>query len=80
MAEFAFEGVAGQAGVAVVQPLESRSAFTRRSTSGASENVTTSALRPDSTARLCSPDAPNEVLNPTPDPAWVFWKSGMISS
>ena len=32
--------------------------FTSRSTSGASENVTTSAVRPASTARLWSPEAP----------------------
>jgi hypothetical protein len=55
-------------------------AFTRRVMSGSTENVTTSAFWPASTARLWSPDAPKDVLKPTPSPAWVFWKSGMISS
>ena len=48
--------------------------------SGSSENDTTSALRPASTARLCSPEAPKEDLKPTPSPSPVFWNSGMISS
>ena len=48
--------------------------------SGSVENVTTSAFCPASTARDWSPDAPNEVLNPTPSPSGVAWKSGMISS
>ncbi len=48
--------------------------------SGSVENVTTSALRPASTARLWSPDAPKEVLKLMPLPAAVFWKSGMTWS
>src|SRR4029079_9828435 len=57
-----------------------RPALTRRSMSGARENDTTSAFRPASTARLCSPEAPKEDLKPTPSPAPVFWNSGSISS
>jgi hypothetical protein len=44
-------------GVLVQSRLTSPS-LTSRSMSGASENVTTSAARPDSTARLWSPEAP----------------------
>src|SRR6476469_9476987 len=44
-------------------------------TSGASENATTSASRPDATARLCSPDAPYDCENDTSLPACVFWKA-----
>ena len=53
---------------------------TSRVMSGSVENETTSALRPASTARLWSPEAPKEVLKPTSVPSAVFWKSGMISS
>jgi hypothetical protein len=53
---------------------------TRRVMSGSTENVTTSAFCPASTARLWSPEAPKLVLKPTPSPAAVFWKSGMIWS
>src|ERR1044072_7810553 len=45
--------------------------------SGASENATTSALRPDATARLCSPDAPYDCENDTSLPAAVFWNAGI---
>src|SRR3954465_9794581 len=55
-------------------------ALTRRSMSGASENATTSAGRPDSTARLWSPDAPKDSLNVTPLPASVFRKPGTPSA
>ena len=48
--------------------------------SGSIENDTTSAFSPASTARLCSPEAPNEDLKPTPSPSPVFWNAGMISS
>ena len=44
------------------------SASTRRVMSGSSENATTSARRPASTARLCSPEAPNDWSNSTPSP------------
>jgi hypothetical protein len=44
------------------------------------EKDTTSAGRPASTARLCSPEAPKDCLNETPAPASVFLKAGMISS
>ena len=57
-----------------------RPALTSRSMSGSSENDTTSALRPASTARLCSPEAPKDDLKPTPSPSPVFWNSGSISS
>ncbi len=62
------------------QSSATRPALTRRSMSGASENATTSAGSPDSTARLWSPDAPKDSLNVTPLPASVFWKPGMTSS
>jgi hypothetical protein len=55
-------------------------ASTRRVMSGSTENDTTSAFSPASTARLWSPEAPKEDLNSTPSPAVVFWNSGMISS
>ena len=48
--------------------------------SGSVENVTTSAFWPASTARAWSPDAPNDVLKPTPFPAGVSSKAGMSSS
>src|SRR4051794_41209696 len=67
-------------GVAVGQSLDTRPALTSRSTSGARENVTTSAFRPASTARLWSPEGPKEVLKPTSLPADVLRKSGMIWS
>jgi hypothetical protein len=49
-------------------------------TSGSSENATTSAGRPDSTARLCSPDAAYDWSNETPLPAGVFSNIGISSS
>ena len=72
----------------VTRPLEgvsaqflfTRPASTRRVMSGSSENETTSAGSPASTARLCSPEAPKDSLNETPAPAGVFLKAGMISS
>src|SRR5947209_6405077 len=45
--------------------------LTSRVISGVVENATTSAGWPESTARLCDPDAPNDSLNPTPLPAEV---------
>ena len=50
----------------LAQSLATRPALTRRSMSGASENVTTSAGSPASTARLWSPEAPKDSLNVTP--------------
>jgi len=44
--------------------------------SGSRENMTTSAGCPDSTARLWSPEAPNEFENSTPSPAEVSLKAG----
>src|SRR6516162_10554570 len=43
--------------------------LTRRVMSGVVENATTSAGCPESTARLCEPDAPNDWPNVTPLPA-----------
>src|SRR6202044_3833370 len=40
--------------------------LTRSVMSGVVENATTSAGWPESTARLCDPDAPNDWLKPTP--------------
>src|SRR6266511_5512429 len=51
--------------------------WTSDAMSGASENATTSASRPDATARLCSPDAPYDWENETPLPAADFWKAGI---
>ncbi len=62
------------------QSSATRPASTRRVMSGSVEKVTTSAFCPASTARLWSPEAPKEVLKPTPLPSAVFAKSGMISS
>ncbi len=48
--------------------------------SGSVENVTTSAFWPASTARAWSPDAPNDVLKPTPSPSGVSPNAGISSS
>ncbi len=48
-----------------------RPACTRRVMSGAVENATTSAGWPAATARLCAPEAANEVLNAMPLPPGV---------
>src|SRR5690349_22156683 len=53
------------------QSSDTSPALTRRSMSGASEKATTSADRPDSTARLWSPEAPKDSEKPTPLPAGV---------
>src|ERR1700704_1877515 len=45
--------------------------LTRRVMSGVVENATTSAVCPESTARLCEPEAPNDWLNETPLPPEV---------
>src|SRR5436305_9330481 len=42
--------------------------LTRRVTSVSSEKLTTSAGCPESTARLCAPEAPNDSLNVIPLP------------
>src|SRR3954449_7792010 len=52
-------------------------AFTSLSTSGASERATTSAGRPDATARDWSPDAPYDWVNVTPLPVGVSWNAGI---
>src|ERR1700750_1648454 len=45
--------------------------LTKRVMSGVVENATTSAGCPESTARLCAPDAANDWPKPTPLPAEV---------
>src|SRR3954454_13292311 len=50
---------------------------TRRCTSGSNEKCTTSALRPPSTARLWSPEAPYDVSKPTSLPSEVLFQSAM---
>src|SRR5659263_548863 len=62
------------------QVLTTRLALTSRVVSGASENSTTSAGSPASTARLCSPDEPYDSLSSTSLPAAVFWKAGISSA
>src|SRR3954453_23131853 len=64
----------------LAQASATRPALSRRSMSGAGENATTSAGSPDSTARLWSPEAPNDSLKPTPAPASVLRNAGMTSS
>src|SRR5207302_11129355 len=54
-----------------------RCAFTRVVTSGSSENATTSACSPFTTAWAWSPDAPYDCVKLTPLPAFVFWKASM---
>ena len=58
------------------QSAETMPASTRRCMSGSSENSTTSAGWPDSTARLWSPDAPNELEKSTSLPSDVSLKPG----
>src|SRR4030095_5382310 len=48
------------------QVSDTRPALTRRVMSGSREKATTSAARPDSTARLWSPEAPKDSENETP--------------
>src|SRR5262245_45121677 len=55
-------------------------AVTRRVMSGSSEKATMSALRPEATARLWSPDAPYDWVNLTFLPASVFWNAAMSCS
>src|SRR3954454_14535967 len=50
---------------------------TSRWTSGSREKCTTSALRPPSTPRLWSPDAPYDVLKVTALPSAVLFQSAM---
>ena len=57
---------------------ETRWAPTRRVMSGSRAKATMSAESPFFTARLCWPDGPYDWLKPTPLPAEVFWKAGMI--
>src|SRR6266511_5790902 len=61
----------------VLAPVRSDELLLSDAMSGASENATTSASRPDATARLCSPDAPYNWENETPLPAADFWKAGI---
>ena len=59
------------------QSLSTRPASTSRVMSGSSENSTTSAGRPPSTARDCSPEAAYDWSKPTPLPALVLLKAGI---
>src|SRR5437764_4092739 len=52
-------------------------AFTSVVTSGSSENATTSACRPFTTACAWSPDAPYDCVKLTPLPAFVLPKASM---
>jgi hypothetical protein len=62
------------------QSSSTRPASINRVMSGSSENATTSAARPASTARLCSPDDAYDWSKSKPSPSGVSWKPGMISS
>src|SRR6516165_8073649 len=53
------------------QSFDTIPSLTRRVISGVVENATTSAGWPESTARLCEPEAPNDWLNATPSPPEV---------
>src|SRR6516162_3584871 len=53
------------------QPLATIPSLTRRVTSGVVEKATTSAGWPESTARLCEPEAPNDCPKLIPLPAEV---------
>src|SRR4051794_28135453 len=61
-----------------VQLASTRPALTTRSMSGASENSTTSAGRPATTARLWSPEAPYDSVKVTFLPSGVFLYASMI--
>ncbi len=52
----------------------------RASRPGSSEKATTSAGRPDSTARDCSPELPYDWEIETPSPAGVFANAGISSA
>src|SRR6201994_4464521 len=52
---------------------------TSRVMSGVVEKATTSAGWPESTARLCEPDAPKDSLKPTPLP-WEVWANAVVSA
>src|SRR6516164_8894557 len=54
--------------------------LTSRVMSGVVENATTSAGWPESTARLCDPEAPNDWPNVTPLPAEVCAKAAVSAS
>ena len=59
------------------QSSSTRPASTRRVMSGSSENSTTSAGSPPSTARDCSPDAAYDCSKLTPLPSGVLLKAGI---
>src|SRR5947208_1492731 len=62
----------------VFQSLATLLALTRRLTSGSTEKLTMSAGLPSTTARDWSPEAPYDVVTPTPLPSGVAAKAGMI--
>src|ERR1700759_5118912 len=57
------------------QSLATIPSLTRRVMSGVVENATTSAGWPESTARLCEPEAPKEEAKATPFPEEVWAKA-----
>jgi len=61
------------------QSLATIPSFTSRLMSGSVENATTSAGCPESTARLCEPEAPNDCPNVTPLPTEV-WANAAVSA
>src|ERR1700751_5218316 len=61
------------------QFFETIPSLTRRVMSGVVENATTSAGCPESTARLCEPEAPNDWPKLTPLPAEV-WAKAVVSA
>src|SRR6516165_1896106 len=62
------------------QLLATMPSLTRRVMSGVVENATTSAGWPESTARLCEPEAPKDWLKPTPFPVLVWAKAEVRAS
>ena len=68
-----FSGLASQSEATILS-------LTSRVMSGVVENATTSAGWPESTARLCEPEAPNDWLKPTPLPALVCAKAVVSAS
>src|SRR5580704_17843523 len=59
------------------QSLDTIPSLTSRVMSGVVENATTSAGWPESTARLCEPEAPKDWANDTPLPAEV-WANALV--
>src|SRR5579862_2703042 len=62
------------------QSFDTIPSLTSRVMSGVVENATTSAGWPESTARLCEPEAPNDWPNDTPLPALVCVNAAISAS